>query len=88
MELSFKYRIYLNRLQSETLTEIFKFCNNLYNCALEERISYYKKYKKSINLKTQSSYLPEIKTIFPEQTKIIYAQSLQFKLLFLAQKNK
>ena len=88
MQQSFKYRIYPNKIQSEALNSIFYFCKDLYNGVLQERRSYYHKYKEEIKNKTvkhlsyndQSKYLPEIKSIFTEETKIIYSQTLQFIL--------
>jgi putative transposase len=78
MKRSFKYRLYPNFKQQKVLFEIFGFCRFLYNSALEERISYYKKEKRSVVYKTQVSYLPEIKSIFGLETKnIIHSQTLQ-----------
>lgn len=74
---TFKYRLYPNNEQREALFSIFNFCKNLYNSALEERNSYYKKYKKSLSYNTQASYLREIKSLFPEETTIIHSQVLQ-----------
>lgn len=51
----------------------------LYNCALEERISYYKKYNQSLSYCSQSKSLPEAKVNFPE-LKSVYAQVLQSTL--------
>lgn len=88
MKLSFKYRIYPNKIQSQSFDSIFYFCKELYNGVLEERRSHYSKFKEDIKNKTvksltynkQSSYLPEIKELFPDETKIIYSQTLQFVL--------
>ena len=77
MILSYKYRIYLNKEQRKVLEQNFRFCSFLYNCALEERNSYYKKYKKSISYASQTAQLPEIKKSFKEQSQNIYSQSLQ-----------
>jgi putative transposase len=97
MRLSFKYRIFLNKIQLEELNSIFKFCNFLYNSSLQEKISHYKKYKKGLSYFDQCKHLPEIKVLFPEETKNIHSQSLQFilktvdnsyKLFFRKFKNK
>lgn len=80
MRRSFKYRIYLNKAQEEALNTAFYMCRTLYNSALEERISSYKKLNKFISYKQQSAYLPEIKESFKEENKFVYAQSLQYTL--------
>ncbi len=76
---SYKYRIYPSTTQHEALGNIFEFCRFLYNNALEERISYYKRSGKSLTYNQQCKELPEIKTIFTE-AKSIYAQTLQSTL--------
>jgi hypothetical protein len=45
MKKTFKYRIYPNNEQCKALDSIFEFCRFLYNCALEEKINYYKLFK-------------------------------------------
>src|ERR1700678_23356 len=77
MKLSYKYRLYLNKEQAEELQKIFNFCNFLYNSALQERISFYKKYGKSASYAYQCKALPDIKKEFAEQTLSIYSQVLQ-----------
>lgn len=74
MKKAFKYRIYPNKDQRKALFDVFDFCRFLYNSALEERISYYKKFKKSLSFFTQSKSLPEIKSLFPLK---IYSQTKQ-----------
>jgi len=74
--LSYKYRIYPNVIQREALDLIFGFCRNLYNCALEERISYYRKYGKSLSYNTQAKELLEIKDVCSEAANV-YSQTLQ-----------
>ena len=76
MHRSYKYRIYPNKTQREALDQIFGFCRFLYNNALEERISYYKKFNKSLTYNEQSKELPEIKEVFCE-AKNVYSQTLQ-----------
>jgi putative transposase len=78
MKKSFKYRICPNSSQRDELDSIFNFCRSLYNSALEERINYYHKYKKSLSYSNQSKYLPEIKEIF--SIKNIYSKILQSTL--------
>src|SRR5208282_4291940 len=77
MNLSYKYRMYLNQEQTEVLQKNFRFCCFLYNCALQERISHYKTFGKGISYNTQTMALPEIKKEFAEQTLSIYSQTLQ-----------
>jgi len=89
MKRSFKYRIYPNNLQQQELLDIFNFCRFLYNSALEERISFYKRYKKSLYYEIQAGALKDIKQEFPEETRKIYSQTLQatLKQLDLSYKN-
>jgi putative transposase len=73
---TFKYRIYANR---ETLTKAENWlwlCRNLYNCALEQRITAYRRQRVSLSGYTQMAELPEIKNEFPEY-KTIGSQVLQ-----------
>ena len=85
MQKAFKYRLYPNKEQRKALFSIFKFCRFLYNSALQERISYYKTYGKSISYNTQAAYLPEIKEELKKELKDkdkdkkydIYSQTFQ-----------
>lgn len=77
MKLSYKYRLYLNKAQTEILQQNFNFCCFLYNCALQERNSHYKIFGKGVSYSFQSAQLPDIKKEFAEQTQSIYSQSLQ-----------
>ena len=79
MKRAFVFRIYPNKAQQSVLNNIFEFCRFLYNSALEQRISYYSKTKKSISYVAQAAQLPEIKSLFPE-SDIIYSQTLQATL--------
>jgi len=89
MRRSYKFRLYPNKLQREALDRIFSFNTFLYNNALEQRISYYKRFKKSLSYNSQAGELLEIKEMFAEQTNIIYSQILQqtLKRLDAAYKN-
>jgi putative transposase len=80
---SFKYRLYPNKAQRQIIEKNLSFCGFLYNCALEERISFYKKFGKGIGYGHQSAQLPAIKAIFKEETSTVYAQSLQQVLIRL-----
>jgi putative transposase len=88
MKLSYKYRIYPNKAQIEVLNKNFNFCCFIYNSALQERISYYKKYGKSLSYNKQAGELPSIKNEFAEQTHSIYSQTLQQVLKKLDQSYK
>jgi putative transposase len=77
MKRTFKYRLYPNNKQYEVLYNQFNFCCFLYNCALEERISFYKATGKSRSYFDQANTLPDIKEIFSEETSTIYSQVLQ-----------
>ena len=77
MRRSYKFRIYPNKNQTKSLEKTFAFCRFLYNSALEERISFHKKYDESLSYETQCDALPEIKEVFSDQTDRIYSQTLQ-----------
>ncbi|MGD0331528.1 MAG: transposase [Nitrososphaeria archaeon] len=77
MRLSYKFRIYPNKQQALQLTSVFNFCRFLYNCSLEERISFYTKYNKSLTYNMQAAELAEVKAAFPEEAEHIYSQTLQ-----------
>jgi putative transposase len=76
-KLSYKYRLYPTKEQEIILHNNFNFCCFLYNSALEEKISHYKKYGIGISYNQQASELKEIKDFFQFQTKTIYSQSFQ-----------
>jgi putative transposase len=76
---SFKYRLCPTDSQIKRLEETFGLCRFLYNCALEERISFYKKYNKSLSYFSQTKLLPEAKALVPE-LEDIYSQVLQSTL--------
>lgn len=74
---NYKYRIYPNATQAKALEDTFNFCRFLYNCALEERITYHKKYKKFLNYHKQCLSLRRIKEVFPEVKNKIHSHVLQ-----------
>jgi putative transposase len=82
-KLSYKYRLYPKKEQEIILHNNFNFCCFLYNSALEEKISHYKKYGIGISYNQQASELKEVKKFFQEQTKTIYSQSFQQVLIRL-----
>jgi len=76
MRKSYKFRIYPNKTATKTLNQQLELCRNLYNCALEHRITAYKTAKKTISYYDQANELAEIRKAFPEY-KDIFSQSLQ-----------
>ena len=77
MKRSYKYRIYPNEQQIEILEKNLNFCSFLYNNALEESISYYKRFNKTRSYSQQCAQLPEIKELYAEETKGLYSQTIQ-----------
>ncbi len=73
---SFKYRLYPNKAQEQTLQETLDRCRELYNAALQERKDAYRLQRKSISYNQQANQLPEIKEDRPEY-KNIHSQVLQ-----------
>src|ERR1700730_14171853 len=82
MQRTFKYRLYPNRKQRETLTLQLDLCRELYNAALQERIESYKTTQKGVTWLQQQSQLPAIKEVRPE-FKSINAHTLQAVLIRL-----
>lgn len=72
----FKYRIFPSKAQTAILRTTLNLCCLLYNAALQERISAWKKQRVSVNYYTQGAQLPDIKTIFPELSNV-FSQTLQ-----------
>src|SRR5260370_20487970 len=66
MQRIFKYRLYPNRQQRETLAAQVDMCRELYNAALQERIESYKTARKGVTWLQQQSQLPAIKEVRPE----------------------
>ena len=73
---SYKYRIYPNRLQGESIEHQFNVCRWLHNTALEHRITAYKSAGKSISYLMQANELSGIKEQFPEFSNV-HSQVLQ-----------
>jgi putative transposase len=76
MKLSFKYRLYPNKVQREALDGILASCRFLYNCALEERINSYKQCGVSLSYNVQAKELVGIVDAFPEFSNVL-AQTRQ-----------
>src|SRR6266481_6602031 len=66
MQRTFKYRLYPNRKQRETLAAQLDLCRELYNAALQERMESYKTTRKGVTWLQQQSQLPAIKEVRPE----------------------
>ncbi len=82
MQRTFKYRLYPNRKQRETLAAQLDLCRELYNAALQERMESYKTARKGVTWLQQQSQLPAIKEVRPE-FKSIHAHTLQAVLIRL-----
>ena len=66
--ITYKFRLYPTREQEERFTATLNLCRWLYNCALEHRITAYKRAKKSITKFDQIKELSAIKKDFPQFT--------------------
>ena len=82
MQRTFKYRLYPNRKQRETLAAQVDLCRELYNAALQERIASYKTTGKGVTWLEQQAQLPSIKEVRPE-FKSVHAHTLQAVLIRL-----
>src|SRR2546429_9764009 len=80
MPRTFKYRLYPNRKQRETLAAQVDLCRELYNAALQERIESYKTTGKGVTWLQQQAQLPSIKEVRPE-FKSVHAHTLQAVLI-------
>ncbi len=63
MNLTYQYRLYPNKQQIESLNQILDLHRELYNAALEERRTAWKKRRVSINYYDQANQLKEIRAI-------------------------
>ena len=70
MRKTYKYRLLGNKQTFIKVDEWLLLCQRLYNVALEQRIKYYRYYKKSLSEYDQINQLPELKTEFPEYQKV------------------
>lgn len=76
MRLSYKYRLYPNKEQSQRLEATLGICRLLYNSALEERREAYRLQRVSLGYKHQQNELPDCKAEMPELDDV-YSQVLQ-----------
>ena len=70
------YRLYPNRQQAESMSELLAFHQRIYNTALEERIRIYKEEKRSLSFSDQCKALTKWRKANPCLSRI-NAQSLQ-----------
>lgn len=63
---SFKYRLLCNQLTSQKVDDWIELCRNLYNASLEQRVSVYKRNKKTLSFYDQRREIPELKETFVE----------------------
>jgi putative transposase len=77
-----EFRIYPKKFQITLLENTLYLCKNLYNAALEERISSWKKLHKNISKFDQNYELKEVKELLPEY-KNVFSQVLRDTLIRL-----
>jgi len=76
MRKTFQYRAIINKQTEAKCNQWLETCRILYNLALDQRISIYRQYKKSISCVDQKNQLPELKQEFLE-FKSVGSQVLQ-----------
>src|SRR6516225_4876031 len=74
--LTFKYRLYPNRLQREKLQATLDLCRELYNAGLQERRDAWSSHQQGIGYLAQANPLRDIKTV-REDLAAVYSQVLQ-----------
>jgi putative transposase len=74
--ITYKYRLYPNKIQRQLLVNTLESCRVLYNCALEQRKIAFRQFEVSLNYYNQADELKTLKEYFPEY-KNIYSQVLQ-----------
>jgi putative transposase len=73
---AFVYRLYPTKTQTAELHNHLYLTRQLYNAALEERRTAYRRYRKTVTAYDQMKMLGEVKAALPEY-KAVYAQVLQ-----------
>ncbi len=76
MRRTYQYRAKISKQTEKNCLEWLELCRTLYNLALEQRISIYRQYGKTISANEQKKQLPELKMAFPE-FKTVGSQVLQ-----------
>ena len=74
--LTFKFRLYPNRLQREKLQATLDLCRELYNAGLQERRDAWSSHQQGIGYLAQANPLRDIKTV-REDLAAVYSQVLQ-----------
>lgn len=72
---TYKFRIYPTLAQEKTFIQTLDDCRELYNGSLQEKITYYQKYNKTLSYYDQKKELVELKNVVPCY-KNIYSQVL------------
>lgn len=70
MRKTYLYKAKINKTTEANCNQWLELCRNLYNLALEQRISIYRQHGKSISAVDQKNQLPELKEAYPEFTTI------------------
>lgn len=73
---TFKYKAKLSKTAEQNALQWLSYCQKLYNLALEQRITAYKRCGVSLSTYDQNNELPELKKAFPE-FKQVNSQALQ-----------
>jgi hypothetical protein len=73
---TFKYRLYPNRHQRESLQATLDVCRELYNAGLQERGDAWSSHREGIGYRAQANQLGEIKEI-REDVRAVHSQVLQ-----------
>ena len=76
MRKTYKFKAKLSKTAEQNAVVWLGLCQNLYNLALEQRITAYKRCGISLSTFSQSNELPEFKKAFPE-FKQVNSQTLQ-----------
>ncbi|MDP6685834.1 MAG: helix-turn-helix domain-containing protein, partial [Candidatus Omnitrophota bacterium] len=76
MRKTYLYKAKITKKTAANCNQWLDICRTLYNLALEQRVSIFRQYKKSISVYEQMEQLPELKKAFPE-FKIVGSQCLQ-----------
>lgn len=74
---SYKYRLYPNRAQRELLERTLELHRQVYNAALEQRISVYQETGKGIRYSAQWAHFRDLRHESPETLGLLNASSLQ-----------
>lgn len=70
MKKTYKYRVYANQEVLDKADTWLMLCRNLYNTALEQRITIYRQNKGRISCYDQIKQLPDLKIDFPEYMEV------------------